>query len=208
MHPLSTNPDQQKRASASAKALLFLRNLSIRLSNIILSPSLGIPPDNHLHRLQDQPEIYCPASLPDVLHIQRDPVVETHVMSLIGNLPQAGKSRCGSQSETLIRGVSSHFIRQGRSGPHKGHMPHENIQKLRQFVERMPPNESPHPRDPGVILYLKGGPVDLIQTLEFLKAFFRVHHHGAELPHSKNLSRGVPPGFDCKADYHGDHPVR
>ena len=87
---------------------------------------------------------------PDVLAIQFHAALKRGIASR-RHLPQPGDSGRHVEPSQVLNLICRKIVQRMRPGPHQTHVPFHHVPELRQFIQAVPPQKSPQPRDPRII---------------------------------------------------------
>src|SRR5580692_7854774 len=139
-----------------------------------LAGSFAAPGDHCLCGGHQDLEIECRTEGLGVVNVQVYPFLHG-VNPPRDHLPESGHSRLDAMSHVLPRLVPGHYRRQFRPGADQAHLPPDNIEKLREFVQAPAPQEPPDPRMPGIILCLMRATTIRKRNRHLGTASFREH---------------------------------
>src|SRR5690606_16010595 len=139
------------------------------------------PPDHHRNRLQQDLQIQPQIPVPDVLQVQRRPLVEVRDLGTALHLPEARDPGDHRQLPVLPRLERRELLRRRRTRADQAHVPLQHAPELRQLVQAelaQPPTDR---SDPGIVAHLEDGAAHLVPGEELALQLVCVRHHGAEL---------------------------
>ena len=139
--------------------------------------------DGPRHDLEIEPD----APVLDVGDIQRDIAVERGILARL-HLPQAGDARQSLEAAQVAQLVLPHFAGQRRTRTDDAHVAAQNIEELRQLIQRILAQESAQPGDARVVGDLEQHAVALVHVHHVGAPLLRVAHHGAELDAAKDAA--------------------
>ncbi len=114
--------------------------------------------------LEQDLEVEPQRPLVDVAQIEGDPVVEVVDPGAAGDLPEPGDAGFHGQPPALPALVALDLVGDRRPRPDQRHLSLEHVDELRQLVEGPAAQPAADGGDPGVVLRLEGGPVDLVEV--------------------------------------------
>ena len=144
----------------------------------------------HSDSAVDDHQVHCDRP---VLHVVE---VETHSIFVgeVGSsadLPEAGESWPGHKP-TVGRWTEGGYLAvQAWPGPDQQHVTFDDVDQLRELVQRVTAQPVPHPGDAGVVADLEQDAVVLVVFQQPFQLDVGVGHHRAELEHGERL--GVEP---------------
>ncbi len=136
----------------------------------------------------------------DVVEVEAHRVVPREV-GAAGDLPEAGEARADVEATLHVDLVATHLGGQGGPGADEAHVAGDDVEQLRELVERQAADDRADPGDAGVVLGLEEhAPGILVEVADALEASLRVDHHAPELEALEELAVAADPRL---AEDHG-----
>ena len=85
-----------------------------------------------------------------------------------------------------------------RPRPHEAHLAAQDVDDLRNLVQRETPQDPPHPGDPRVVSDLEQRPAGFVRCLELRLPLGRAGDHRPELEHPELVLADPDPGVDVE----------
>jgi len=144
-------------------------------------------------RLHEQTEVHDQALLKEVLLIELDLLLEGQLRAA-ADLPDAGKSRQGVETDAVTHGVAGDLAGHRGTGTYEGHLALQDAPELRELIEAEAADDTTHRGDAGIVLHLECHAVAVLVLGEELHLeSFRIHDHGAKLGEAKRLAVDADP---------------
>src|SRR5579863_426269 len=141
------------------------------------------PPEDGGNGLGENLQIESERPPVDVLQVEHHPAVECQIAAP-ADLPEPRHARRHTEPPHEPRlGELVDVAHRQRSRPHERHVAPHHVEELRQLVERHPPQQPPHTRDPGIVADLEHRARRLVARLEIGLQRLRSVDHRAEFVH-------------------------
>lgn len=157
--------------------------------------------EDHLYGLQQDLQVQREPVIENILRIQPDDLFKVRDLASSAHLPHAGDAGLDGEAGAVMILVLFPFVHRGRAGADEAHVPFQDIEELREFVQARladeladaglsgPVREDPVADHARVKVQLEHHPVGHAVLLhELLFPLLRVQIHGAELVDFKLLS--------------------
>src|SRR5579883_338276 len=116
----------------------------------------------------------------DILHIKANALIVGDVLAP-ADLPQAGDTRAHGEPLLCIFAVARQLAGMNDARPHEGHLPNQDVEQLRQFIQACFSQKLPHPGNARITNQLH---ILLVFPQEFgmlCQEFIGIANHGAKL---------------------------
>jgi len=140
----------------------------------------AIPEQNHKYGLKKDFEIEPQRPVVDILQVHLHPFLKLHPVAA-AHLPDTCQTRLQTEASALPHLIQLHFDRQRGPGTNDTHIPFEDVDQLRDFIDAEFAENTPDFRDPRIVFHLEHRAVHLVHFLQFPPFHLRPDVHRAEL---------------------------